>query len=113
MVSIYLLFLPLTLLASLGSFCFKKGAAALDTRRFARTFLGNGYLYLGGVLYLAAALLNIHVLRFLPYSIVVPLTAVMYIWTMMLSRAFLGEKITPGKLAGVVCIIIGSVLLVW
>lgn len=69
-------------------------------------------LYLGGLLYLAAALLNVYVLRFLEYSVVLPLTSVTYIWTMILSYMVLKEKITAKKLAGVSLIIVGAAIMV-
>ena len=41
--------------------------------------------YLGGLLYLISAILNIYILKFLDYSVVLPLTSITYIWTFVLS----------------------------
>ncbi|MFR2167688.1 MAG: hypothetical protein ACLS5W_07540 [Coprococcus sp.] len=45
-------------------------------------------------MYLVSALLNIYVLRYLDYSVVLPLTSVTYIWTMVISYFILKEKIS-------------------
>ncbi|MEW8987208.1 MAG: EamA family transporter [Bacillus sp. (in: firmicutes)] len=42
---------------------------------------------------------------------VFPLTSVTYIWTMIISKIWLNERITSRKLLGVTLILIGCVLL--
>lgn len=69
----------------------------------------NINLYIGGLLYLTSAVLNIYILRYLDYSIVLPLTAITYIWTMLLSYLVLKEKITIKKTIGVALIIVGAI----
>ena len=44
--------------------------------------LREPYFYLGGMLYVCSALLNLYLLKKLPYSIVVPLGSFTYIWTL-------------------------------
>lgn len=68
-------------------------------------------LYIGAGLYLTSALLNIYILKYLDYSIVLPLTSITYIWTILVSYWILKEKITPRKIIGVTAIFISSVLL--
>lgn len=51
------------------------------------------------------------VLKYLPYSIVLPLTAMTYIWTMIIAKVAFLEKITCNKITGTILIIIGSVLI--
>lgn len=70
----------------------------------------NVNFYLGGVLYLLAAVLNIYILKFLEYSVVLPLTSLTYIWTMALSYFVLKEKITGRKMLGVALILAGAVV---
>ena len=65
---------------------------------------------MGGFLYLAAAVLNIWLLRYLDYSVVLPLTSLTYVWTMILSKLFLNEKITGRKMAGVLLLLAGAVM---
>lgn len=67
-------------------------------------------LYIGGVLYLIAALIDIYVLRYLDYSVALPFTAITYIWTMLLACGILKEKATKKKIAGVGLIIAGAIL---
>lgn len=72
----------------------------------------NPNLYVGGILYLIAALLNVYVLRFMEYSVVLPLTSITYVWTMFVSYLFLRETITKRKIMGVCLIVIGAMILV-
>ena len=76
------------------SILFKK---AKVTKLDVRSILLNKYLYLGGVGYLVSLLLNIYILKVVPYSICLPLLSITYIWTMVIARAFLKEKITLNK----------------
>lgn len=105
---IYLLFPIMTLLGALGGYFFKKGADNLNG--ILSLFL-NWRVYIGGIFYVSAALLNIVALKFLPYSIVLPLTAMTYIWTMIISKIALDEKITKNKIIGTILIILGSIFI--
>lgn len=69
----------------------------------------NINLYIGGGLYLISAILNIWILKYLDYSVVLPLTSLTYIWTMILSYLILKEKITKRKICGVILILIGAI----
>ncbi|MDR3334509.1 MAG: EamA family transporter, partial [Treponema sp.] len=75
------------------------------------SLLTNANLYRGGGLYVLSMLLNIYILRFLKYSIVLPLTSLTYIWTMFLSYGILKEKIGIKKIIGVLGILIGALLI--
>ena len=100
--------LLMTFLGSLGAFFLKKstgGSLGL------RALLCNRFLYLGGVFYVAGALLNIALLHRMEYSVIYPMTAITYIWTLVLSALFLQEKITLRKLLGVAFIVFGVFLL--
>lgn len=67
------------------------------------------YFYLGIFLYIIGIIINILVLKHLPYSIVMPLSSVTYIWTLLISYILLRERITKLKVIGVFFIIFGSV----
>lgn len=69
----------------------------------------NFNIYVGGALYLIAAILNILVLRTLDYSVVLPLTSITYIWTMVISYFILGEQMTKKKIYGVIFIVLGAI----
>lgn len=101
----YAILVVMTFIGAIASLFLKRASNSTSFLRM----LGNYNLYIGGILYLTSALLNIYVLQILPYSVVLPLTAVTYIWTMALSRAFLNEIITPKKIVGVILIIIGAI----
>ncbi|MBE5826429.1 MAG: hypothetical protein E7307_07295 [Butyrivibrio sp.] len=60
-------------------------------------------------LYFLSAIINIWVLRYLDYSVVLPLTSFTYMWTMFLSYLIHKEKITKRKVAGVILVLIVAV----
>lgn len=95
----------MTLLGSVASLFLKRASGSDGIIGLIK----NANLYVGGFLYLASAVLNIWILRFLDYSVVLPLTSLTYIWTMILSYLILKEKITKKKMAGVVLILIGAI----
>lgn len=97
--------LVMTVLGSFASLLLKRAAGAGGLL----ALLKNANLYAGGFLYLISAVLNIYLLKYLPYSAVLPLTSLTYVWTMVLSRLVIGEHITGKKIAGVACILIGAV----
>lgn len=103
---IYVFFvLFMTLMGSLASLFLKKASSASGLK----TLLFQKSLYIGGSLYVTAAVINIYVLRFLDYSVVLPLTSITYIWTMFLSHFVLKEKISLKKILGVILITVGAV----
>lgn len=106
MIIYFLCLLVMTLLGSVASLFLKKASGADGI--FA--MIKNINLYIGGFLYLASAVMNIWVLRYLDYSVVLPLTSLTYIWTMVLSYLILKEKITKKKVCGVALILIGAIL---
>lgn len=108
MSSVYLLFPIMTLMGSLGGLFFKKGATNLDFKNIIKSVFLNKNLYIGGVLYVISAVLNIIALKYLPYSIVLPLTAITYIWTIIISRLMLKEKVNKEKVIGIILILIGA-----
>lgn len=102
----YLILIVMTLIGAIASFYLKKASNSNDILNIIK----NINLYVGGTLYLISAILNIYILKFLDYSIVLPLTSVTYIWTMILSHFKLNEKISKKKIIGVILIIIGAIL---
>ncbi|GHU97763.1 permease [Spirochaetia bacterium] len=103
----FCLLVIMTLLGSVAALFLKKASAYKGIKKI----LSNSNLYIGGGLYFIAALINIFVLQYLNYSTVLPLTSLTYIWTMLLSRFVLKEKISIQKSIGVVGILIGSMLI--
>lgn len=96
----------MTMLGAFGGFFFKRSTGGSFL-----SILKNKNLYIGGFIYLVSSVINVWVLKFMPYSVVMPMTAITYIWTMIISRFALGEKITYKKIIGVMSIIIGAVFI--
>ena len=103
----YIALIAMTFVASLASIFLKKASGSNSIIGL----LKNINLYIGGILYTTAALVNIFILRYMEYSVVLPLTSITYIWTMILSYITLKEKISAKKMAGVTMIVIGALIL--
>ena len=104
----YLILIVMTLIGSVASLFLKKGSNFKNILEL----LKNKYVYIGGILYVISALLNIYILRYLDYSVVLPLTSITYIWTLFISYLFLKEKINIKKVIGILLIIGGVFLIV-
>lgn len=105
MVVYFICLLIMTVLGSVASLFLKKASGTDGIL----AMIKNVNLYIGGFLYLASAILNIWLLRYLEYSVVLPLTSLTYIWTMVFSYMILKEKITKKKICGVFLILIGAI----
>lgn len=103
----YGILLIMTLMGSFASLFLKKASAAGSIIKL----LKDRNIYIGGLLYLIAALLNIYILKYLDYSVVLPLTAVTYIWTLIISHKLLNEKISKKKICGVCLIVLGVIFI--
>lgn len=103
--ALYVLLIIMTLIGAVAGYFFKK---ATDEVAGLGNILLRPWLYIGAVLYFGAAILNIYILQELPYSKVLPLTSITYIWTLVISYFFLNETITKLKICGVFSIIIGT-----
>lgn len=103
----YIALVVMTFVAALASIFLKKASGSEGIIGM----LKNINLYLGGMLYVLAAVVNIFILRYLDYSVVLPLTSITYIWTMILSYFTLKEKISKKKIIGVGLIVIGALIL--
>lgn len=101
---IYILLILMTLLGAIASYFLKN--AAIHTSLLSA--FKDKYLYLGGFLYFISAILNIFILVYLDYSVVFPLTSLTYIWTLLISKKFLSEKINKQKILGICFIILGA-----
>jgi drug/metabolite transporter (DMT)-like permease len=95
----------MSLTASFASFFLKKST----TGGTVLSIIKSKYLYMGGFLYVIAALFNIWLLQKMPYFVVVPLGSICYIWTMVIAGLFLKEIIGRGKIIGVLLILSGVV----
>lgn len=73
--------------------------------------LKNKNLYHGIFLYFLASIINIILLQFLPYSVVVPMGALTYVWTILVAHKLLNESYSKSKLMGVMAIFCGITIL--
>ena len=105
MIKYYILLVIMTLLGAIASLFLKKASSSKSIL----DLIKNKNIYIGGFLYLSSAILNIYLLKFLDYSVVLLMTSITYIWTMILSYFILKEKISKKKIIGVISIIIGVV----
>ena len=101
--------LVMTLFGSLGALFLQRGSAKVSELK---SLVTTPQIWLGGLFYLAGALLNIYLLRGYSYSIVYPLTSLTYVWSLILSALLLHEKVTVQKLFGIAAICLGAFLLV-
>lgn len=103
----YLILIIMTLIGAFASLFLKKASS------YEKVFdiLKEKNLYIGGCLYLLSALLNIYILKFLPYSVVLPLTSLTYVWTLIISNKLLKERIGKKKILGISLILIGAILI--
>jgi len=96
-------------MGAVGGLFFKKASEKINNSF--KDIIFNGYLYLGGIVYLGSALLNIYILKFLPYSVVLPMTSITYVWTLFISHILLNEKMNVKKVVGIILIIIGACII--
>jgi len=110
---LYALIIGGTVLGAFASYNFK-GASPLFTgvnMHSVSALLHDKRFITGVLLYLAAAANNIFVLRYMDYSVILPMASITYIWTMIIAFKLLGETITKRKIFGVAAIIAGAILL--
>lgn len=107
MIELYFILLVMTLLGSIASLFLKKASDKGDILRM----LKDKNIYLGGLMYLASAILNIVLLRYLDYSVVLPLTSLTYLWTILLAYFLFNEKISRKKVIGILSILVGAYLI--
>ena len=107
---IYLGVLIQTLFASAGAYFLKKGSAIAGNAGILTWFTIPSF-YIGGIVYVLSFAVNIYLLHFIDYTVLYPMGALAYIWSMLIGFKFLGEGLTKNKIAGVLFIFLGIVLL--
>ena len=103
----YMCLIIMTLLGAVASLFLKK---ASETSDGIKAIVLNRNLYIGGTLYILSAILNIWLLKYLDYSVVLPLTSLTYVWTMFLAAAILKESISLRKVFGIIFILSGGII---
>lgn len=104
----YIVLIVLTVFGAFGGYFLKK---SVNSCQNVFKVIFSKFFYAGAILYIVSAILNVFVLKSLPYTIVLPFTAITYIWTMLIAYFFMKEKITKQKIYGIIAIIVGVVLI--
>lgn len=105
MVLSYAFAIAAVIIASASQVLLKKKADKAP-KSFLKKFL-NGPVILSYVLLLTSMMLNSLALRRMDMTVLPCITATSFLWIMVLSAIFLGEKPTRRKVIGVVMILIG------
>ncbi|MBI5282458.1 MAG: EamA family transporter [Candidatus Solibacter usitatus] len=104
-----LLVLLASFIGSFGAVFLKMGAGKLHRKIL--SLLLNWRLAAGVALYLLSFVFYYLGVRQGELSVLFPMVAVGYIWTMVWSRIFFGEPVTRRKVGGLALIICGMILL--
>jgi len=110
LILLYLMVIGGCALGAFASYFFKRASSRMEGLNVVALARIKPF-WIGGLLYLVAAVNNIFLLGYLDYSILLPMSSITYIWTMIVANKLLGEKITARKIIGVAAIIFGVTLL--
>jgi multidrug transporter EmrE-like cation transporter len=94
---------------SFGAALLKAGAGRLEWNL--KALLGNWRLALGVAVYVLSFALFVQGMRHGELSVLYPLVALGYLWTVVWSKLFFGEPLTWAKLAGLGLIVVGISIL--
>ncbi len=95
-----------------GQILFRKGAVELDATRVLLSTLSSPSLWLALVVYAAATVLWVYVLRYAPLNRVYPVFALAFILVPALESVLLGEPWRVQSLIGGVIIVVGVAIAV-
>jgi len=107
----YLVVAGCALIGSIGQIAFKKGSDMIDLSKIS-SILGNKWLILGLFLYGMATIGYILSLRRMDLSQAYPIIALSYLFTMLLSLKFLGEKVAGINILGSMLLLLAVYLMV-
>ena len=106
---LYVSLVLMTMLGALASLSLKKACGTQRLWAIAK----NVFFYVGGFLYLSTAVINIVLLRYLEYSVVLPFTSLTYVWSTILSAKILKEHVSKKQMVGIALIVLGSCFLIF
>ncbi len=98
-----------TIIGAFGSLYLKKASSSLTKKLWQN--LMNRYLYYGFGLYGFSLVLYMLALSHGELSVIYPLASLQYVFTVLISMRFLGEKMNRYKWAGICLIILGVTFL--
>lgn len=110
----YILLLVTVAVVSVAQLILKKGVVVTpakgDLLSLAHTFF-SPIILAGFFFYVISAILGIYLLQKFPLSVAIPSMSLSYVVILFSSAYFFDEKITAIKVAGIICILVGVVLL--
>lgn len=106
-----LLVFVMTFSGTIGAYFLKRTMTGIDGFNIKKLIL-SPTLYIGGFSYVLGAVINMILLRFIDYTVLYPMTALTYIWTLIFSYFVLKEKINVYKIAAVVFVAAGIIIIV-
>lgn len=105
----YFLIVIYTFLSSLAALLWKKAASRNDSIK--QLIFEESFLYIGGICYLASSIGSIIALKYLPYSTVYFFSALTYVWSIILAKTYLKEKISFSQIIATMLILSGVFLI--
>jgi len=103
------LVLIVSVFGALGALFFKKGSAKLSLSF--HKLIRNDMLFIGLLMYGISTPLYLIALKGGELSVLYPVVATTYIWSCLLSKYFLNEKMNKFKWVGVFLIVIGVIFI--
>ena len=97
-------------IGSFGAVFLKAGAKRLDRKNVMTAFI-NWRLAAGVAIYLVSAIFFLFGVRKGELSVLYPMVAFGYVWTMFWSRLFFGEPLTKAKFLALGLILVGIAIL--
>jgi multidrug transporter EmrE-like cation transporter len=95
------------IVGSFGAVFLKLGAMRLNSSVLS---FANSRLILGVGLYLGSTVIYVTALKGGPLSVLYPMVSLGYVWTLLWSKLFFKEALTPYKFAGLGLILVGVFL---
>ncbi|WP_027633461.1 EamA family transporter [Clostridium hydrogeniformans] len=106
MIPLYLVIM--TLFGAFGGYFLKLSSEKIVDLK---SLFFNKFIYIGGLFYILGAGVNIYILKYLPYTLVLPLNSLTYVWTLIIAKVFLKEKVNKNKIIGIGLIFIGTIII--
>ena len=106
----YSIIVASTIFAAFGNYYFKLATANIHRPIDA---LKSKKVYVGILIYIASTLLYIVSHHFLRIYVIVAVASLTYLWTMVIAKLLLKEKVSTLKILGALLIIFGTVLSVY
>ena len=109
MIAGIILMIIATVGSSLGAFLFKKSSGHFSFHPM--SMIKNVHFVFGVFFYGSSAVLSIVAYKYGELTVLVPIASLNYIWTALLARYYLNERMNSWKWTGVALIMIGLIFI--